>query len=489
MPVHILCPTCRVPLRVADEHRAGLVRCPRCKTVVSLPAVPVAVDRQENREVPGKRSSLLRWILAGSSAAVIVAGAIAALVLILSPRESHPPDKGLTVAAPGKAPSESAPAVPPAKPAPAAPPPVKPTPEPKEPDKPPPHSARAQGTLPLEDLKAATVYIKTKAAHTNEQATGSGFVIRTQGDTVLVITNHHVIAPRSAMPLVPRPPFELRYFAAAPVRRPDVEITVVFRSGTLQEQSTKVHLLAFDETVDLAVLEVKGVQNVPRPIACDQAPKLSETMTVLALGFPFGSVLAQKRDNPAVTVSRGAVSSLQRDARGELAKVQLQGDLYPGNSGGPVVDETGALVGVAVAKIENTRIGFAVPVLKLQRLMKGQIDLPDTASLVSVPGQGTRVEVILRVADPLGKLRALALLYGLADELKLPARGADGWEGLAAPACASLRSTAARPRPFCRSRCRKGETYGSSFRCDSWMAPRGQGTASRGCFALVRPRC
>ncbi len=49
------------------------------------------------------------------------------------------------------------------------------------------------------------------------------------------------------------------------------------------------------------------------------------------------------------------------------------GDLNHGNSGGPVVDETGALVGVAVAKIEDTRIGFAVPVQMLNQLLDSRV--------------------------------------------------------------------------------------------------------------------
>jgi S1-C subfamily serine protease len=57
-----------------------------------------------------------------------------------------------------------------------------------------------------------------------------------------------------------------------------------------------------------------------------------------------------------------------------LSEVQLDLDINPGNSGGPVVDETGTLVGVAVAKIKSTRIGFAIPLRKLERLLEANLD-------------------------------------------------------------------------------------------------------------------
>jgi hypothetical protein len=74
-------------------------------------------------------------------------------------------------------------------------------------------------------------------------------------------------------------------------------------------------------------------------------------MPLFAFGFPFGEALARHKGNPAITVSKGSISSLRRDDGGELAIVQIDGELNPGNSGGPVVDAQGRLVGVAVAKV------------------------------------------------------------------------------------------------------------------------------------------
>jgi HEAT repeat protein len=189
-------------------------------------------------------------------------------------------------------------------------------------------------------------------------------------------------------------------------------------------------IVAEDADADLAVLQVVGVKDSPRPIDCERTPELVETMPVLAFGFPFGEDLDPEKKNPAITITRGAVSSLRYDRR-ELKEVQLDLDLNPGNSGGPVVDERGALIGVAVARITDARrIGFAVPVHKLNRLLKGHIQTPHVIQTSITQGR-TQVRVLARAADPFGKLRSPTLLYGLANELRMPQQGPNGWAKLA----------------------------------------------------------
>jgi S1-C subfamily serine protease/HEAT repeat protein len=297
------------------------------------------------------------------------------------------------------------------------------------------------GTLPLKELKDASVFIK--AMTETKWATGSGFVVQAQGDTVFVVTNHHVVTPPKdgapvgpgRGPFLPRPPrirpprlHRQATAAGGPGGHPVAELSAIFYSGTPQEESCKAVIVGDDAEADLVVLKVTGVKNAPRPIDCRRTPELLETTPVVAFGFPFGEELDPKHGNPAVTVTKGAVSSLRRD-HGELREVQMDLDLNPGNSGGPVVDEKGALIGIAVAKITNTRIGYAVPVQKLQRLLQGKIDPPSV--LRSVNNQGrTEIQAIAAAADPLCKLGAPVLLYGSADEVKMPQQGQDGWEGL-----------------------------------------------------------
>ncbi len=250
------------------------------------------------------------------------------------------------------------------------------------------------GALPLKELKAASVYII--AMTQTMYATGSGFVVRAQGDTAYVITNHHVITPpkdeaigpRSPfiprgprMPIPPRPPIGPRFprqrfqFQQPHGQQPVTELMVVFYSSEEREQSVAAEVVADNADDDLALLRVSGLREAPRPIDWQRTPELVETMTVYAFGFPFGKDLDPKKGNPAITVTKGGVSSLRQD-RGELKEVQLDLDLNPGNSGGPVVDDKGALVGVAVAKVTNSRIGFAVPAHKLKRFLQGHLEAP-----------------------------------------------------------------------------------------------------------------
>src|SRR5205085_1393192 len=118
-------------------------------------------------------------------------------------------------------------------------------------------------------------------------------------------------------------------------------ITLVFASGTRTEQSVTATVLAADAERDLAILKATGVRETPKPIAFSQTPKLVETMQVYVFGFPFGASLSTGRGNPAITVGKGSVSSIRTDNQGELTRVQIDGALNPGNSGGPVVDSKG----------------------------------------------------------------------------------------------------------------------------------------------------
>jgi S1-C subfamily serine protease len=249
----------------------------------------------------------------------------------------------------------------------------------------------------LKELKAASVYILAKTPALS--ASGSGFVVRSHDDTVFVATNHHVAAPTPDPddgpgpsiviprmpfgPSFPRSPFGPRIPRMPGMPRrgvamllppgPGAELTVVFSSGTEREQSLPATIVGDDADADLAILKVTGVRDAPRPIDYEHTPELVETMPVVALGFPFGSKLDPKKRNPAITVTKGAISSLRLDG-GVLQELQLDLDLNPGNSGGPIVDEKGALVGVAVAKWGTSRIGFAVPVPKLKRLIRDRLD-------------------------------------------------------------------------------------------------------------------
>src|SRR5262245_2399306 len=269
----------------------------------------------------------------------------------------------------------------------------------------------------LAAIKRATVYVKVDAKLLS--GTGSGFVIQVDGDSALVVTNHHVIEPEIQIEFTPkigrkmvRPPFG-RPPGLTP-RLPvmtlkDVDVTLVFDSGTKSERSAKAQVVAIDPERDLAVLRVKGVKDLPAALDLSAAPKLAETMPVYTFGFPFGKVLATGKGHPAITIGKAAISSLRQNDDGELAMVQIDGALNPGNSGGPIVDAKGLLVGVAVATIRNSSgIGLAIPGGELRRTLLGRLG----AIHVTTKDTGkdkTTVHVEAGVIDPLDKIAAITL--------------------------------------------------------------------------------
>lgn len=209
-------------------------------------------------------------------------------------------------------------------------------------------AAFSDDTIPPETLakiKGATAFVKIVAG--SGSGSGSGFVIKVEGQSAYVVTNHHVIEPRVIQIVggMRRGPFFGPwgpYFGLTPriiaQTMKDAKATVVLYSGTPKEESCPAEVLAADPDLDLAVLKVAGVKALPQPVDLDDDPKLTETMPVYVFGFPFGEVLATGKGNPAITIGKGSVSSLRLDERGELARVQIDGALNPGNSGGPVVD-------------------------------------------------------------------------------------------------------------------------------------------------------
>jgi S1-C subfamily serine protease len=265
---------------------------------------------------------------------------------------------------------------------------------------------RAGGGIPaktLKEVKAATVFVKVTVAvprGPRGSATGSGFVMKVDGETGYVVTNDHVVTPRAR-----------GFTRVGPV-------LLVFWSGTRKERTVSAEIVATDPSRDLAVLRVKGFKDLPAPIPMDADVEVSETMTVYAFGFPFGQALSLTKGNPAMTVGKGSVSSIRENELGQVARIQIDGDLNPGNSGGPVVDAKGRLIGVAVAKIGGTRIGLAIPAADLTKMLHGRVGGVQFVTQ-KVEKDVAHVQVEARLIDPLGRLKSVALLHTRGPAAKL----------------------------------------------------------------------
>lgn len=190
----------------------------------------------------------------------------------------------------------------------------------------------ADAEAPSELVKRSSALIRVEREDGN--GTGSGFFALEPG---LMVTNAHVVGMLKPRDDVPK------------------RIEVVINANQEKEtRITDVRVVAVDRRHDLAILRVKH-PNLPPPLQIVSSTGLTEAQRLYVAGFPHANSLGTD-----ITVSTSSVSSLRKEA-GELVKVQTQGGMNPGNSGGPVVDALGRVVGVSVAVFGGTQINFAVP--------------------------------------------------------------------------------------------------------------------------------
>jgi S1-C subfamily serine protease len=181
----------------------------------------------------------------------------------------------------------------------------------------------------VEQVGPAVVSIAVKkqndARHSAGMGAGSGVIIAPDG---FILTNHHVVEYAS-----------------------EIEI------GLTDGNTLPARYIGTDPATDLAVVRA-GANGLPAAQLGDSAT-LRVGQLVIAIGNPLGF---------SNTVSTGVISALGRALRGKSGRlieniIQTSVPLNPGNSGGPLVDSRGRVVGINTAMIAVAQgIGFAVPV-------------------------------------------------------------------------------------------------------------------------------
>ena len=170
--------------------------------------------------------------------------------------------------------------------------------------------------LPLADMvensMASIAEIRTRSG------IGTGFIVHDSG---LVITNKHVIEGNS-------------------------QVNIKLATGGNYQGS----VLSAHPTLDLAYIEIdSGATFSPLALGDSDTTRVGDN--VVAIGFPLGSELGRE---PSVT--RGIVSAKRVD----LGFLQIDASLNPGNSGGPLLNEYGCVVGINTGGIVGTDDGRAV---------------------------------------------------------------------------------------------------------------------------------
>ena len=170
-----------------------------------------------------------------------------------------------------------------------------------------------------------------------QQGTGSGFVYDGQGR---IVTNYHVVEAAD-------------------------QLQVTFSDGEVRD----ARLVGADPSNDLAVLEVGAGANDPQPLALGKSDALEVGRFVVAIGHPFG--LDQTLTTGVVSGLGRIIESPDRGFIGEI--IQTDAAINQGNSGGPLLDLDGRVVGVNSAIVSPTGtsagIGYAIPAATLARVV------------------------------------------------------------------------------------------------------------------------
>ena len=204
-----------------------------------------------------------------------------------------------------------------------------------------------------------------------EEGAGSGFVLDREGH---ILTNFHVIDGAE-------------------------RIQVSFSDETVLDAV----VVGADARNDIAVLKVEAPAALLAPVVLGSSAGLRVGQRAIAIGNPFGQF--------GRTLTTGVVSALDRTLEGDSGNtltgmIQTDAAINRGNSGGPLLDSSGRVIGITTAIFSPTGasagVGLAVPVDKIRRL------LPDLLSLGHYrhPWLGLRY--------------AYAITPGLADILQLP---------------------------------------------------------------------
>ena len=182
-----------------------------------------------------------------------------------------------------------------------------------------------------EKVRLSTVSVSARSAQAT--SVGSGFVWSADG---YICTNYHVIEGMDT-------------------------IQVVLADGRVFDATVR----GFDAAADLAVLKIAAADLVPVTVGVSATLLVGES--VVAVGTPaqlsfagtatFGKVSATNRLVP-LTDTNGSVEK-------KMTLIQTDASVNPGNSGGPLANMNGELVGIVVMKISGSNydgMGFAIPI-------------------------------------------------------------------------------------------------------------------------------
>jgi putative serine protease PepD len=257
------------------------------------------------------------------------------------------------------------------------------------------------------------LYRKASPAVVQVQAsdrTGSGFLVDRRGH---VVTNAHVVGD-------------------------DTRVRVEIGGRTIDARVQGV-----EPSVDVAVLALAAPAGDVAPLSWDPSPDLAIGDPVVAIGAPFGL---------RGSLSSGLVSGLRRQIESPNGfpirdVIQTDAALNPGNSGGPVLDLAGRVVGIATQIATRTGVndgvGFAIPAGVARRtadaiIATGHADLPYLGIVGQDSGGGVSIATVAAGGPSDGRLLPGDLIVAVGGE---PVDDNDGLGAALAPHAPGARVT------------------------------------------------
>lgn len=171
--------------------------------------------------------------------------------------------------------------------------------------------------------------IKSVVSVLTESAMGSGFIINNGG---YIVTNYHVI-----------------------------ENARIVKVLTYDKKILPAEVIGIDKLRDLALLKIDGEYDY---LSLGNSDELQIGRRVVAIGNPLGL---------SFTVTEGIISALDREGPNGIEEyIQTDVSLNPGNSGGPLIDTTGKVIGINNFKIGGAEsLGFALESNSIEESVNG----------------------------------------------------------------------------------------------------------------------
>jgi len=172
------------------------------------------------------------------------------------------------------------------------------------------------------------------------ESSGSGFIIHPDG---YILSNNHVVDGAD-------------------------KIDVVLHDGTI----LRAKVIEVDAYKDLSLLKIEAKGLTAAPLG--DSDKLEVAETVMAIGFPLSDIIG----SATASAFEGKLNARRED---KIELLQIDAAVNPGNSGGPLVNECGEVIGVIVSKLNAKyflekadmipeRVNFAIPLREARGLLK-----------------------------------------------------------------------------------------------------------------------